>query len=247
MRRLLILAAVAIAVACPVAAALVDRRVWWLHLGPILVSVAAFVVAALLTGANPAGFVVRDGVGFAVPASRGFDFLTIGELAMIAWLTGQVIQPWTWGGTDGPGFHFWTAAALSVTVLAAYPLAALLMITALRGGPQILLTPGAVVQHEWWGTRAIRWEALRPEQPVRQARGRNLTLLVDRPDLVIRRGVFRPSPRRPWLNMAYLQVHPRFLADTIWFYVTHPQRRDAIGTQTEYQQLLTDLSVRAPS
>jgi hypothetical protein len=252
MRRPLILAAVALTLGWTVAAVLIDPRVFWLaavlHLGPALVSVAGFVAAALLTRAKPAGFVVRDGVGFLVPASPGMDFLAVGELALLALLTDQVSRLWTWGGTDGSAFHFWAVAAPSAALLASYGLVALLVITALRGWPQILLTPDAVVQQDWWGNRAIRWEALRSAQPVRQARGRNLTLVVDRLDLVVRRGAFRPSTGRPWLNMAYLRVHPRFLADAIWFYTSHPHRRDAIGARTEYERLLAELGVReAPS
>lgn len=249
MRRPLIVAAVLIGVAWTVAAALIPARVFWLsavlHLGPVLVFLAALVASALLSRAKPASFVVRDGVGFVAPASPGFGFLVVGEGAMMAFLTGQLIRIWTWGGTDAPSFRFWTAAVLSVAVLLACGLVALLVVTALRGGPRILLTPHAVVQHEWWGRRAIPWDALRPEQPVRQVRGRNVVLIVDRPDLVVRRGPFRPSTTRPWLNMGYLRVHPRFLADAIWFYVSHPQRRDAIGARAEYERLLPELGVRA--
>jgi hypothetical protein len=150
--RPLILAAVLIGLAWTVGAALIRARVFWLfavlHLGPILVFLAALVASALLNRAKPAGFVVRDGVGFVAPASPGFDFLVVGEVAMMAFLTGHLIRTWTWGGTDAPVFYFWTAAALSVVLLLAYGLVALLVVTALRGGPQILLTPHAVVQHD---------------------------------------------------------------------------------------------------
>jgi hypothetical protein len=126
-----------------------------------------------------------------------------------------------------------------VAVLISYGLVALLVVAALHGGPHILLTPGAVVQHDWWGNRVIPWEALRPERPVRQVRGQNLTLTVDRPDLVVRSGLFRP------LNMDHFRVHPSFLANAILFYVDTPERRDAIGTRAEYERLLAELSVRA--
>jgi len=74
-------------------------------------------------------------------------------------------------------------------------------------------------------------------------RGRTLTLIVDRPELIVRRGRFRSSTRRPWLVVAHLRVRPGFLADAIWFYVGHPERRDAIGARAEYERLLPELGV----
>jgi len=79
---------------------------------------------------------------------------------------------------------------------------------------------------------------------VRQVHGRTVTLNVDRPDLVVLRGLFRGSTRRPWLNLAYLRVHPWFLADAIWFYLAHPHRRDAIGARAEYERIVPELGVR---
>ena len=117
------------------------------------------------------------------------------------------------------------------------------MVTALRGGPQIILTPSAIVQQDRWANRTIPWEALRRGQPVRQVHARTLTLNVDRPDLVVRRGPLHSSTRRPWLVMGHLRVHPKFLANAIWFYVGHPERRDAIGARAEYERLLPELGV----
>jgi hypothetical protein len=248
-RRPLIVAAVAIGVAWTVAAALIHARVFWLfavlHGGPALAFLAALVASVLLGSAKPAGFEVREGVGFVVPASRGFGFLVVGEVAMMASLTGQLIHIWTWDGADEAAFRFWAGAVLSVALLVACGLVALLVVTALRGGPQILLTPSAVVQEDWWGNRTIPWDALRLGRPLGQVRGRTLTLIVDRPDLIVRRGLFRSSTGQPWLVMGHLRVHPWFLADAIWFYVGHPERRDAIGSCAEYERLLPKLGVPA--
>ncbi len=245
--RRLIVAAVVISVAWTVAAALIQARVFWLfavlHVGPALVALAAFVASVLLGRAKPAGFEVREGVGFVVPASRAFGLLVVGEVVMMAFLTDQVIHIWTWGGADGPVLRFWAGAALSVALLVAGGPVAVLVVTALRGRPQILLTPSAVVQEDWWGNRTIPWEALRPGWPVRRVRRRILTLIVDRPELVVWRGLLRISTRRQWLVVAHLRVRPRFLADAICFYVGHPQRRDAIGAPAEYERLLPELGV----
>ena len=247
MRRPLIVAAVAISVAWTVVAALIHARVFWLfavlHGGPVLAFLAALVASALLGRARPAGFEVREGVGFVVPASRGFGFLVVGEVAMMASLTGQLIRIWTWGGADAAVLRFWAGAVLSVALLVACGLVALLVVTALRGGPRIHLTPSGVVQEDWWANRIIPWEALRLGRPVRHVRGRTLTLSVDRPELIVRRGRFRSSTRRPGLVTGHVRVHPGFLADAIWFYVAHPQRRDAIGARAEYERLLPELGV----
>jgi hypothetical protein len=246
-QRTVIVAAVVISVAWTVAAALIHVRVFWLfevlQVGPVLVFLAALVASGLLGRARPALFEVQEGVGFVVPASRGFGFLVVGEVAMMASLTGQLIRIWNWGGADAAVFHFWVAGVLSVTWLVACGLAALLVVTALRGGPQILLTPSAIVQEDWWANRTIPWEALRPGQPVRHVRGRSLTLIVDRPELVVRPGRFRSSTRRPWLVIGHLRVHPGFLADAIRFYVGHPERRDAVGARAEYERLLPEVGV----
>jgi hypothetical protein len=132
---------------------------------------------------------------------------------------------------------------VSVALLAACVLVALLVVTALRGRPQILLTPGAIVQELWWGDRTVPWEALRPGSPVGKMLRRTLTLVVDRPELVVGRGLLRGSSRRPWLVLTHLRVRPRFLADAIRFYAGHPERRDAIGTRAEYERLLPELGV----
>jgi hypothetical protein len=238
--RPLIVAAVVISVLWTVAAALIHVRVFWLfavlHVGPVLVSVAAFAASAVLSGRRPAGFEVREGVGFAVPAGRGFGFLVVGELTMTASLTLQLVVIWSWGGAPDDAFRYWARAVMSAALLVVGGLVALLVVTALRGRPQILLTPRAVVQEDWWGSRTIPWEALPPGSPVRQVRRRLVTLVVDRPELVVGRGLFRGSSRRLWLVMAQLRVRPEFLADAIGFYAGHPERRDAIGTRAEYER-----------
>jgi hypothetical protein len=247
-RRTVIVAAVVISVAWTIAAALIQVRAFWLfavlQVGPGLVFLAALVASVLLNRARPPEFEVREGFGFVVPASRGFGFLVVGEVAMTAYLTGQIIRIWTWGNTDAAVFRSW-AAAVSVALLTAYGLVALLVVTALRGGPQIILTPSAVVQEDLWANRTIPWEALRRDQPVRQVHGRTLSLDVDRPDLVVRRGPLPSSKRRPLLVMGHLRVDPKFLANAIWFYVGQPERRDAIGARAEYERLLPQLGAAA--
>jgi hypothetical protein len=246
--RPLIVATVVIGFAWTLAAAQLHAPAYWLFAvmiyGLWLLVLAALVASAILGRAKPAGFVVREGVGFVAPARRGFGYLVVCEVLILAFLTGEWIHTWSWrpirGGTDAAFYGFWAGAG-SVVLLLFGGLVAWLVVTALRGGPQILLTPAAVVQEDWWGNRTIPWEALRPGRPLRLTRRRSLTLIVDRPELVVRRGLFRGSTRRPWLNVAYLRVHPWFLADAIWFYFAHPHRRDAIGARAEYERFVREL------
>jgi hypothetical protein len=162
---------------------------------------------------------------------------------MLACLTVQVIHIWTWpvgGAADEAVFHYW-AGAVSVVLLVVAGLVALLVVMALRGGPRILLTPNGVMQDDWRGNRVVPWKAWRPGRPLRHTRRHTLTLIIDRPELAVRRGPFRGSTRRPGLNLTQLRVDPWFLADAIWFYVDHPDRRDAIGGRAEYEHLLLTL------
>jgi hypothetical protein len=250
--RPLIVTAVVIGGVWTFAAAQLHAPAYWLFAvlvsGLPLLALAAHVASVILGRAKPAGFVVREGVGFVVPASRGFGYLVVSDVLMVAFLTGQLTHIWSWptrGGTDEAPYRFWAGAA-SVVLLLLGGLVALLVVTALRGGPQILLTPGAVVQEDWWGNRTIPWDGLRPGRPLRLTRRRTLTLIVDRPDLVVRHGLFRGSTKRPWLHLAHLWVHPWFLADAIWFYLDHPHRRDAIGARAEYERLVRELE-RVPA
>jgi hypothetical protein len=246
-RAFLILSAVIIALACTIAAALVPVRVFWLyallHLGPILASLAALLASSVLGRTRPTAFTVRDGVGFVAPTSRGYDLLVVGEVMMVAFVISQLIRLWTWN--DAPAAAYVWNAVLSLAVLIFCGFVALLVITALRGGPRILLTSRGIVQQDMWADRVIPWEALRPGQPLYRVRGRILTLIVDRPELVVRHGFFRTSSERPRLVLDHLRVHPRFLAHAICFYVGRPEHRSALGALAEYEHLRAELGVPA--
>jgi hypothetical protein len=42
------------------------------------------------------------------------------------------------------------------------------------------------------------------------------------------------------MTLGNARVHAWFIADVIRFYVDHPERRDGIGTTTEYERLVDE-------
>jgi hypothetical protein len=107
-------------------------------------------------------------------------------------------------------------------------LAALLVAVALAGRPYLLFTPEALVIREAFGDRRIPWAALRPGLPARPSGAQPLILVVDRLELVRRRGLtWGGTPLL--VPTIYGRVHPGYLADTIRHYVDRPQERAALG------------------
>lgn len=214
----------------------------------VLAALAASVVSLLgfvRRSPEPPRFVVREGAGFVVPASRAYGYFVVGEVLMVGFLAGQAIFLWSdaVGGDTGWAVISYTFAGItSVLSVALGGLVALTVVTALRGRPRIELTPRAVVLREVLGSRMIPWEALRPGLPLRQSDRHTLTLTVDRPELVVRSGWIW---RFPQVALSYARVHPWFLADAIRSYVDQPNRRDAVGTRAEHERLLADLGVSA--
>ena len=248
--------AVVVSVAWSVAAPLIHPRVFWLylvlHIAPALLSLAALVASFLefRLRTEPAGFDVREGVGFVVPANRSFGYLVVGEVLAVAFLATQLVMiimlaDWVSADVGLSGFDYALAGVLSVASLGFGGLVALLVVAALRGRPRIELTPHGVLLAEVQGSRTIPWDALRPPLALRQVDRRTMILSVDRPELVVRRGLIRSSARHPRVALRHLRVHLWFLADAIQLYVDHPARRDGIGARSEYERLLPELGVPA--
>lgn len=100
-------------------------------------------------------------------------------------------------------------------------------------GVAVELRPDGVYQRDFTGSLTVPWEALAPGRPSRPAvKAATLALTYAQPDLVRRRGIL-PLGRRLRVD----NVHPWFIADTIRYYVDHPQHRAAIGEPAEYQRL----------
>jgi hypothetical protein len=252
--RPLIIAATAVAAGWPVAVATIRPR----GVGPeavmrlITVLVAAapvvlFLRALMSRPVQPAGYDVRPGVGWVVPPDRRFGHFVAAQLILFGLIAATAVRAWAEPMTTAGGlgvFDFIYGGTLSALAVLSGLLTAVTVAAALRGRPRILLTPRSIALEEVLASRDIPWEALRPGQPIAEANQRQLDLIVDQPDRVTRRGVsWRSATER--IVLLYSRVSATFLADTIRHYVNHPDRRPAIGTSTEYDQLRTALA--APS
>lgn len=103
------------------------------------------------------------------------------------------------------------------------------------------LLPDCLVARGPFGTLTVPWDAPAPGYPLpAPPAATHLTVVYARPELVRRRGLILRG-RIPVDN-----VDPLFLGYAIAFYVANPQRRQAIGTETEYQRLLHEPNPETP-
>jgi hypothetical protein len=221
--------------------------------GLLLSSPAALAVIAFLAAlvamlrrrrSRPTGFVVCEGVAFVAVATDAFGFQLAGHVFNAGFVSGIVILAWQAETDSHPDTDLiWNAdrTVMSLVLALLWVAVAVIAVSALRGRPRIELTPQGVLAREPWGTWTVPWDSLRPGLPWRTTERRVLTLTVDRPDLLVRRGLVFGSRHSPRAALASVRVHPWFLADGIRFYVDHAERRAGIGTQAEYERLLADL------
>jgi hypothetical protein len=215
-----------------------------LRLGMVPLLLTSAVAMVVRRRSGPPRFDVREGVGFAVPASRSFDYFVVFEVVLCGLLAGEAIRKWSTRPGLGGAFvviHYTLASLMSVVTVPLVGLVISVVVVALRARPRVELTPQAVRVREALGSRTVPWEALRPGLPV-PGGWLSVTLTVDRRDLVVRRGLVWGRPR---IEVAFVRVHPWVLADAIRYYVDHPDRRAAIGTHAEHDRLLADLAQAA--
>jgi len=223
----------------------------WLGLAvfllPLMVMLAAGVAAVLLIRRRrygPAEFIVRGPGVFGVPPATPALLTPVAMVAVTPTGTAMAVEtvhrfdP----ANDGIGLLVLYAPVFVVVL----PATVAVLVTALfgvwAGRPALDLTPAGLRLRNLTGTVTVPWEALRPGTPVRPRPRTNLALVVDRFDLVRRRGLVLASDAIPvWA----LHVHPWFPADVIRHYATYPDYRGAIGTAAEYQRLRQILGVEA--
>jgi hypothetical protein len=210
--------------------------------GQVMTLLGSFAASVLGTRPRPgpARFVVRDGVAFVVPASRAWGYLVAG-IALSSGFVAAAAAGETGLGPTPSAIDYGFAVIFSVVSLAVLGVPGFVVFVALRRRPYVELTPRGVVVREMFGNRAIPWEALRPGLPQRLGNSQLLTLTVDRPDLVVRKGLVGRAPR---VFLTYGRIHPWLLVDAIRHYADHPERRPAIGTRAEHERLLAELGVR---
>ncbi|WP_238005337.1 hypothetical protein KZZ52_17515 [Dactylosporangium sp. AC04546] len=140
---------------------------------------------------------------------------------------------------DNPAWHLRESILIAMCVLLV-ALSIMLILAAWRN-VGVQLRPDGLVDRNPLGTLTVPWGALATHS-VPQPRSATTSLLLTyaRPDLVRRRGI--PFGRRIRTDA----VNALFLADAIHHYLVNPQHRQAIGTQAEYEDLLSTLFRRRP-
>ena len=121
--------------------------------------------------------------------------------------------------------------------------------------PSLEIGPSGITFRFVAGGWRAGWETLAPHPPrpphasVPGAFASNLYVPLARPDLVRTWGLGRVlrGRRRIGVPRQLFDVHPWFLDDVIGYYVAHPERRAAIGTEAEYADLLAALGVTPPA
>ncbi len=246
--RRLIVGALLLAVGWGTVGALVDPRGHWARGLVVLVSLLFLGASIVFTALSQrrsrmAAFVVREGHGFIAPLSRDAVHLVVGQILMFGVLGGKAIASWL-GAAGEPAAHTvidQLAKVGSMAVFVGIAFASTLVAAALRGMPRVELTPHGITELSGLGRRTTAWEALGPGLPRIGSRGFTLTLAVDRPELIVRRGLIASS-RRMEMNLFLVASRASFLAGAIRHYVERPDRRAAIGTRAEYDRLWAELS-----
>ena len=185
---------------------------------------AAFVRAKVRT----VGFLVRPGIGFVAPAERRVGYALIMFITLAAVVAAQnFLYSHTPGTTDVQRRmdRFLTVSNTAASVLLAVCACAYVG-AILAGRPRLELTANGVRLRGPWVRGAARWDEL---VPTHQADQDSVTLQLNRPGRSVK------------LPLLLVRVHALFVADAIRFYVDHPERRAAIGTQAEYDHLMQAL------
>jgi hypothetical protein len=205
---------------------------------PLLVAAAALVgyALSLRRGAAAARFEVSEGVAFTAPANRAYGYSVAANVLLATVFDSFAIGAWT--VLSGRQVAVW----LTVVSFVLSVIIAVAAVRALGGRPGLDLTPHTLISRQLLGTVTVPWPALTAEAAAASLRYRVgqpwLVLVIDRPDLVRRRGLAGKASN---LSVMWLRVEPSFLADAVHFYAQHPERQASIGTRAEHDRLAIDL------
>ncbi|MEV0564875.1 hypothetical protein [Dactylosporangium sp. NPDC050588] len=179
---------------------------------------------------RPAAFVVdaRSAAFRTVPQPR--QVFAAASIALIS--TAQVTaRMGAHGREDDPG---WDPMSRTLDVLAVVlvVLAALLVAAAWRGSG-VWLDRDGLTERNPLGSVTVPWDALSPSSlPPTTPSAMSVRLEYTKPELVRRRGL--ATSRR----ISTDTVNALFLVHTLHYYLTHPEQRQAIGTESGYADLL---------
>lgn len=159
---------------------------------------------------------------FFAPPRREVGFLPV----LAGFLPYQGVT--TWAGSDGDA---WLRALAAFFALASVAFVTL----GLRDAPSVELTPEGIVHRRHEKRWSVPWEALDPTGQVGSpGKLRAVSLPIHRPELVRASGWGRG---RSLVAVGDVDVVPEQLANTIRYYLAHPEHRAAIGTPEEYARL----------
>jgi hypothetical protein len=211
-----------------------------LRIAAVVIAVYLANLVLLMIGAWPAkvrtpGLLVVPGIAFAAPHERRYGYglasQALGQ-AGVTWMLTHVIGP-PFFPTLAPGAG--QAVAIAIVVLLVIG-GVLTVWTCVRSlvRPALLLTPAGLRWDNGRRSRRLDWVAIAPGQPHVQPDPDSLMVYLSQP---------RPSGRL-WsrVGLRYVRIDVGYLAAMIRFYVDHPERRAAIGSQAEYDDLMRVLA-----
>jgi hypothetical protein len=205
----------------------------------LLVFPCGFLALIATAQPRPATFVVDSRTpAFRTPPQAAPVCRAAATIFMVCFFAAQMLGSWSilnQGPT--PTYLRLLGIAIAVLTCAAVAVCAMTVVAAWRGDDGVQLRPGGLIDHSSLGTLTVPWEALAPGYPlpVRPKAG-SLALTYTAPELVQRRGL---ASRR---FIRTDNIDALFLVHAIRHYLAHPQRRSALGTQTEYDHLLRALT-----
>ncbi|MEV4134283.1 hypothetical protein AB0J72_19185 [Dactylosporangium sp. NPDC049742] len=224
-------------------------RDWAVPLALALYGVVVTVALVLLVRAarasrrdDPSAWLVLTRGGFAVRPAMPLG-PAVGMLAVcLALLAGPAVGEWRAVIQAPPTVVVDAAFAfvMSAPVLLGVVVAALMVPVAWRGYA-VELTPAGIRSRGPLHRRVLPWQALAAQAGHQAGR---VWLVVDRPELVLQRGVpVLDSRERPTLSSR--RAAPA-LAEAIAWYLAHPGERAGIGTPAGFDRLRARLESAAP-
>lgn len=192
-------------------------------------AIAVFLVLAVAAVAwrQPTAFVVQPHVpAFGAPAQPVFLFLALAFLTLATGTTGTVLRDW-----ESDPFRPDQLIELGNAAVA------ILWIVVAWRDTSVQLRPDGLWQRGITGWLVVPWDAAPtvPPLPPPPTAG-TVPLGYGRPELVRRRGLHLYRHR-----LHTRDIDPRLITAAIRHYVCHPEHRPAIGTEVEYNRLMSQL------
>ncbi len=210
---------------------------------PALLSLLALgcgvLILVALARPRPAAFVVDvQASAFRTVSQPGHVFNAASSVLLSATLvTSRVVAP----DRDGAAGWDWMSGTLDVLGVVLVVLAAVTVAAVWRGNG-LWLRPAGLMERNPLGSLTVPWNALSTRSlPPTTPSAQSLRLVYTRPDLVRRHGLAIIRRR-----ISTDTVNALFLVHTLHHYLTNPEQRQSIGTESGYAELLRALHSATP-